>query len=153
MDQTEEHAALVAAVVRVVDGVAQLYEQRQHRPDRWRAAARARALHELMEGLAGDILHHDEVLVVVTADFVDLADIVVVQLGGNLGLVDEGAQRAFIFVKVRVESLETNLHFAVSNAPRRSVDGRGRSYPQSFMDEKRPEGLSRLARGTAHEQT
>ena len=87
----ERHAALVLALVRVVQALRGLGddERRDARRD-LRALAACAAAHELAEVEALDVLHREEqALVAVVRELVDLDDVRVVEARRELRLVDE----------------------------------------------------------------
>jgi len=89
MDDAERHAVAVALAVRVIERLANAGEDEAGLRDRHRTADLAEALVELPHVAPGDVLHGDEVAVLVLAELDHLHDVRVRQLRGDARLVDE----------------------------------------------------------------
>ena len=56
----------------------------------------AAGVEKTSEVLSGNVLHGDEVIIVDLAQIVDVGDVLVIQLGGELGLVDEHVDEVLV---------------------------------------------------------
>ncbi len=107
VDQVEGAALLVGLAVGVVQGRADLHGDIDHRLQLQRALLRPRAVHARAQVTTVDVLHHDEVLVLVALPQVqDLHDVGVAQGGRDLGLADEHGVEAIVFAVAPADLLD-----------------------------------------------
>ncbi len=102
-----EGAALeVLLTVRMIERRGETRTDQQRQAERQRAALGARAVQDRAQVLAVDELHRDEVVVADLAEVVDVDDVVVIELGGELGLVDEHRDEVGAVGEVRQDLLD-----------------------------------------------
>ena len=102
----ERLAGAVLLVVGVVQGVADPEHDVKRHAHGDDPLLLAEPAVEEAQVLALNVLHGDEVLVVALAELEDLPDIGVIQIGGDLGLVDEHGDEVFVVRHVRQDPLD-----------------------------------------------
>ena len=111
VDEVELAAGLIALVVRVVEALTQLHDDEARLRDRHRLADLAAPIEHAAEIAAMNVLERDVVAAVDDAKIEDLRDVRVVQLDGELGLLDEHADELFVLRNVRKDPLDGNQPF------------------------------------------
>ena len=106
VDERQLAPGLVALVVRVVEALAHLHDHEARLRDGHRLAAVAAAVEDAAEVTAVDVLEGDVVAGVDDAEIEDLGDVRVVQLDGELRLLDEHADELFVLRDVREDPLD-----------------------------------------------
>ena len=106
VDDVEVAAVLVALVVRVVEALGDLHDDEASLGDRHRPALLLAPREDVAQVLAGDVLEGDVEAVALLTQIVDLGDVPVVELAGDLGLVLEHRDELVILRDVGQDPLD-----------------------------------------------
>ena len=106
VDEVQLAPLPVALVVRVVEPLADLHHDVTGQRDRQRLAAAAHAVEDRAEIAPVDVLERDEVALLDLPEVEDLGDVRVLQLHGDLRLVDEHRDELFVLRDVRQDALD-----------------------------------------------
>ena len=118
MDEADLAALLIALVVRVVEALAQLHRDEARLRDGHRLVDLTAAVEHRAQIAAVDVLERDVVSAVDDAEIEDLRDVRVVQLDGQLRLVDEHANELFVLGDIREDALHRDEPFKPLDAKR-----------------------------------